>query len=112
MTESEPFSLEIKKRLPPSLSRARLALLVVRPLKGFAFLCRLEDVSLVGFWPSWRRTRFFNPGGWLIMRLSLIVLIFVTSLQAVAQNAPATSVFDTQTVLTPRSQPAVSFAPV
>src|SRR5690348_10435942 len=46
------------------------------------------------------------------MRLSLMVLIFVTSLQAVAQNAPTTNVFDTQTVVTPRSQPSVTFAPV
>jgi hypothetical protein len=46
------------------------------------------------------------------MRLSLIVLIFVMSLAARAQNAPAASVFDTQTVITPHFQPAaVSFAP-
>ena len=46
------------------------------------------------------------------MRLSLVVLLFVTSLQVAAQNAPATNVFDTQTVVTLRPQPAVSFAPV
>jgi len=50
------------------------------------------------------------------MRLSLIVLILVvlilvTSLAAAGQDAPASSVFDTQTVITPQSQPAVSFAP-
>jgi hypothetical protein len=45
------------------------------------------------------------------MRAPLIVLIFAASLQAVAQNAPASSVFDTKTLVTPHPQPTVSFEP-
>src|SRR6266481_5671783 len=45
------------------------------------------------------------------MRIPLMFLIFVVSLPAVAQNPPASSVFDTQRVITPPGQAAVSFAP-
>jgi hypothetical protein len=42
------------------------------------------------------------------MRASLIVLIFVASSQVVAQNAPASSVFDTKTIITSHPQPTIS----
>jgi hypothetical protein len=58
-----------------------------------------------------RRTGFSILEGDYFMRAPLIVLIFVASLQAVAQNAPASSVFDTKTIITSHPQPTVSFAP-
>jgi hypothetical protein len=60
----------------------------------------------------WRWNRLFQiPNGGYFMRVPYMVLVFVISLQAVAQTAPASNLFDTQTTVTPRPQPAVSFAP-
>ncbi len=45
------------------------------------------------------------------MRVPLIILMFVASLQAVGQSVPASSAFDTQAVA-PHFQPEVSYTPV
>jgi hypothetical protein len=46
------------------------------------------------------------------MRVPLIILMFVASLQAVGQSVPASSAFDTQLAVAPHFQPEVSYAPV
>jgi hypothetical protein len=46
------------------------------------------------------------------MRVTFTLLVFVTVMHAAAQNAPASSVFDTQTVIATRSQRVVSFTPI
>jgi hypothetical protein len=60
----------------------------------------------VGLVPSFQFWRVI-----ILMRASLIVPIFVASLQVVAQNAPASSVFDTKTIITPHPQPTISLVP-
>ena len=45
------------------------------------------------------------------MRVTFTILVFATALHAAAQNAPASSVFDTQTAIATRPQRVVSFTP-
>jgi len=46
------------------------------------------------------------------VRVPFMILILVASLQTVAQNAPVSSVFDTQTAVAVPANPGVSFVPV
>ena len=46
------------------------------------------------------------------MRATFTILVLATALHAAAQSAPASSVFDTQTVIAARPQRVVSFTPV
>jgi hypothetical protein len=46
-----------------------------------------------------------------LLRVTFTLRVFATALHAAAQNAPASRVFDTQTVIATRPQRVVSFTP-